>query len=739
VVVSKLPKPVEKCAWPGCPNDALCQLGNYGNRLVCSLHFEIVSGRKESLLAQSNQQLRVLENRYVELRSMADGSLLRTATFNNVDHIVVPIVTAVGDNVWWPANAPTPEFVPASVLAAHAFSRNNRPIVMGHPKSGGDYVSANDPKIIEECGFGQMFASQFENGRIKVEAWLDPAKAEKVGSDAVAVCERLQSGEQVEVSEGDYVVTRIEKGEFGGKPYGAVWISAVSDHLAMLAEGDVGACSNEMGCGGPRVAVLRASDGKDDKWAFGVPTAGATISTSALHTAALSQARRPSFTGTESVRWSKPSFADYIKYLDSSSEPPKTVAQCSSELKEKIAVHTLLGDPSASSFADLSLFPVVNPANDKLNERALRAVLSGRGSASVSDVALASAQEIARRLLNSEFSASIVTSQEGRIVMGQRKDSLFKRMLASIRASMSNNDLRWQLYKAVSKLEPGVEYVEDEDVDTGIFRYVVIVRYGDYWMDDSVIEYHYFQRTFTIDGDNNVTVNDDRVEYVYDENSAWKPLNEVFADTPEMTANCECKHKGDDNMKPTVSQAQKDLVSRLITSSGSPFEESDRSTLESMSEDKLGALADAYKEAEKVAENPAAPIAEASTVTASAASPAAGQRVLTEAEYLSLKSAADAFQRQQERHRANLVTSLKAACGSAFTEADLNGLDTPVLEKLAASHHVDMPATVDFSVRGIPTSGLSLSEADKLKAHKPSDTWGLALAKRNKQPNNVAN
>lgn len=691
-------------------------------------------------------QLRVLENRYVELRSMADGSLLRMATFNNVEHIVVPIVTAVGDNVWWPANAPTPEFVPASVLAAHAFSRNNRPVVMGHPKSGGEYVSANDPEILEEYGFGHMFASSFANGRIVVEAWLDPVKAEQVGPAAVSVCERLRAGEQVEVSEGDYVVTKVEKGQFNGKQYGAVWVSAVSDHLAMLHEGDVGACSNEMGCGGPRVAVLRASlDGS-----FGAAKAATSIDPDGKPTmriSALSQARRPTFTGTESVRWSKPSLADYVKYLDNSSEPPKTVGQCLTELKEKIAAHTLLGDPSASSFADLSSFPVVNPANDKLNERALRAVLVGRGSsADVSDTALASAQEIARRLLNSEFSVSISAS-EGTNTMknGETKNNLFKRMLASIRSAVSNNDLRWNLYKALCEIQPGVAFVEDEDVDTKIVTYCVIIRYGDYY--DSEMEYHYFQRGFDYDADANITLaaNATEVEFV----TGWEPVADATTATtiPEITAAAACgcaNEKGDKTMKPTVSQAQKDFVNRLIVSSVSPFEESDRGMLESMTEDKLKSLVDAYKEPEKVVEKAVAgpavetPAVTASAASASAVSPAPGQRVLTEDEYSALKTAADAFQRQQQARRGHLVTSLKAACGNAFTEADLNALDTHTLEKLAISHRIDTPASADFSLRGVPSSSLSLSEEDKLKAHKPTDTWAIALAEKNKRTGRVA-
>lgn len=582
--------------------------------------------------------LRVCENRYVSLRAMADGSLLRTAAFNGIDHLVVPIVTAVGDNVWWPANAPTPELVPASVLAAHAFSRNNRPIVMGHPKSGGDYCSANDPKILQEYAFGQMFASSFENGRIIVEAWLDPVRAAAVGPDAVSVIDRLRAGEQVEVSEGDFVVTVAESGEVNGKKYGARWVSAVSDHLAMLPAGDVGACDNKMGCGGPRVSVLRSNIG-------------------------------------------------------------------------------IVGSVGTN--------PIVHQVGYEIGNPSLR---------------FAGGKEV------------------------NMKESLFKRMAAKIKSAMSNNNLRWKLYKAISALEPGVEYVDDEDVAAGTVRYVVMICFGDSWASNSEMQFHYYQRTFTADTAGLVTVNDDRVELVYDETKAWVVLpaaeaEEIDEAEPEIAVtvaedgtvtDCKCHdvhntNKGESNMKPN--EAQKNLAGKLIAATASPFEESDRATLEGMSEAKLGSLVSKFADAATttttttttpaampepvavVVSTPVAPL----TASASAVVPQPGQRILTEAEYASLKTAADAFQAVQSARRTHLVLSLKTACGNAFTEADLNALDTPVLEKLAASHHIDMPASADFSLRGIPQSTLVTSEADKLAKHKPKDTWALALAAKNKR------
>ena len=190
------------------------------------------------------------KSRFAGLRAMADGSLLRTDSLHDKEYLVVPIVSAVGDRVWWPANSPVKELVPAEVLEAAYWSRNNRPIVAGHPKVNGEYVSANSPSILEQYSYGFTCNSTFEDKRVKVEAWFSREMAEKVGPAALNVISRLENGEMIEVSEGNYVVAVDEQGQIDGEEYKSKWITAINDHLATVNEG---ACNNEMGCGGPRV------------------------------------------------------------------------------------------------------------------------------------------------------------------------------------------------------------------------------------------------------------------------------------------------------------------------------------------------------------------------------------------------------------------------------------------------------------------------------------------------------
>jgi len=126
----------------------------------------------------------------------------------------------------------------------------------------------------------------------------------------------------------------------------------------------------------------------------------------------LRSARRPTFTGTESVPWSSPTFQTYTHALFSGAHLPGSVADLTQTQKNQIAAHTLLGDPQGATFAELSFFPVVNPRTGKLNERALRAVISGRGAqANIPQASKDSAQRMSRSLLNSEFDASLETQQ----------------------------------------------------------------------------------------------------------------------------------------------------------------------------------------------------------------------------------------------------------------------------------------------------------------------------------------
>jgi hypothetical protein len=176
---------------------------------------------------------------------------LRMDTFQGRSHLVVP-VTALMEGVIWPANAETPEYVPASELSALGW--DGRPVMHGHPIERGALVPADAPTTLDGGALGAVFNAAVRNGHLEMEAWIDPVRASRV-SGADRTLARLSAGETVEVSVGVFVEPESRSGEHGGKRYASVWRGIVPDHLAFLPEGQVGACSVAMGCGAQRHLV----------------------------------------------------------------------------------------------------------------------------------------------------------------------------------------------------------------------------------------------------------------------------------------------------------------------------------------------------------------------------------------------------------------------------------------------------------------------------------------------------
>lgn len=204
------------------------------------------------------------QERYVRLTGMAQGAEIRTAMFEDREHVVVPVIALVGDAVVRPMNSKGPELVPAEELAMAPSGWDGRPVLPDHPNGGKG--SANEPTTLERMSFGRMFHTLFENGKLKTEAWLDPERAAKVGRDAVRVIERCRAGESVEVSVGAWVTAEERAGIKNGMRYEAVWRDIVPDHLAMLPEGAEGACSVDMGCGAPRAARKEETMERANGW-----------------------------------------------------------------------------------------------------------------------------------------------------------------------------------------------------------------------------------------------------------------------------------------------------------------------------------------------------------------------------------------------------------------------------------------------------------------------------------------
>lgn len=183
---------------------------------------------------------------FITHASTVTGATTRYALLDGRKHLVVPVVALV-------AGVVNGFLVEPEELSHFADAWNGRPIPIRHPKQDGEYISANLPEVIERQVVGQFFNAHIADGeKLAGELWLDIAKCETLGGDALATLRRLEAGQPVEVSTAYFADVNPTIGNHNGKPYTGIQRNLRPDHLALLPD-DVGACSWKDGCGAPRV------------------------------------------------------------------------------------------------------------------------------------------------------------------------------------------------------------------------------------------------------------------------------------------------------------------------------------------------------------------------------------------------------------------------------------------------------------------------------------------------------
>jgi hypothetical protein len=592
--------------------------------------------------------------------------------------MVVPVIALVGDTVVKPMNSEGPEFVPAQELAQAPKGWDGRPVLPDHPNNGRS--SANEPHTLESYSFGRLFNTRFEDNKLKTEAWLDPEKAQRVGEKATDVIETLRAGDMVEVSVGAWVSTEKRSGVHNGRRYEYVWRGVVGDHLAMGLGGAEGACSIEDGCGAPR-----ANKG--------------TTKQAELRTL---------FDGDDS---------------------PSTVDDAPASLRRAIAARTLLGKPGAETFGDLAFFPVVNPSTGKLNEGALRAVIGGRGSqADIPDAAKESAQEMARQLLNSEFDADLEVAKmatiDTSVNVTLKPTKLLQRLLAPLGAwrvnqdddGLSDADLRESLWNALRAEEPGFDGIVEVFPDTNTVIYVTAPESELLW----------FRRTFAVDDEGAVSLNDDReqVEPVtkYEPVAASGGQGNNPAEGGEQV-NARTVAKGVNSMSNENMDA---LKKRLYDCKRCPFTEADAATLEAFTEESLTALAEFYaKQPEpqdiKTEEPKSEPIAAKADIEANKKEDMKTEELSRE-EWLArapedIRTLVSRYNAEETARRKELVAAL-GSTQEEFTKEQLESKPTEELVALSRLLKLGEPKP-DYSSRGLPVS------SDDATSFEPPDTYGL--------------
>lgn len=191
--------------------------------------------------------------------SVAAADEVTPGTFEGRDYLVVPVVGLVAGNVIRPMGSRGPELVTAAAIGMAPSSWDGRFVVLDHP---GAMESANSQETLEAKRLGMLFNTRFEDGRLKMEAWLDLERVEAVGAEAKLLVDKIVAGELVEISVGAWVVVDEVHGVGAdGKEYEYAWKLVIPDHFAMLPDGVTGACSVNSGCGAPRAASATAEDG----------------------------------------------------------------------------------------------------------------------------------------------------------------------------------------------------------------------------------------------------------------------------------------------------------------------------------------------------------------------------------------------------------------------------------------------------------------------------------------------
>jgi len=345
----------EKRQWVAIANSALERcLKEGGDQQTCEV----------SAIKQANGVAGNKESTYSEITAMSPYTIA-VRKHQGEKHLVVPVVMMV-EGVHNGSHGPL--YHPAEELGKFPESWNGIPVIVRHPQKDGVYVSANSPDIVDDQVIGRVYNTKFEDGKLKAEVWINEHKASLVYPEILSC---LRKGQPIDVSVGVFTDDEYISGEWNGEKYVGIAKNHRPDHLALLPN-ERGACSWTDGCG-----IRLNKEGNTPLEVY-----------------------KLSYKGTESTEWSAPALQDFG--VDGRWEDlPR-------EERARIAAHFLIGDADAPTFQDLK-FPVVNPKTGKLNERALRAVIGGRGTQvkGVSDEERKRARRQAYRLLIDEFDVDL--------------------------------------------------------------------------------------------------------------------------------------------------------------------------------------------------------------------------------------------------------------------------------------------------------------------------------------------
>ncbi len=196
---------------------------------------------------------RSAETQFTSFETNLKVNLIRWEMFEGQRHFVAPVILikeGVLNGILYTSEE----------LSKFPEAWNGRPVPILHPTKKGQPISANAPEVLERQNVGVLFNVVFEDDALKGEIWLNENKMNKIAPNLLR---KLKQGTMIEVSTGLFIEFAEARGRFKGTEFFQEAFNLRPDHLALLP-GEIGACSNEDGCGFPRANSQEDIDMTDD-------------------------------------------------------------------------------------------------------------------------------------------------------------------------------------------------------------------------------------------------------------------------------------------------------------------------------------------------------------------------------------------------------------------------------------------------------------------------------------------
>lgn len=685
----------------------------------------------------------MLKSRLITLASASYET--RTEMFEEREHLVVPIVALV-EGVVHAMNSEEPEFVGAAEFQHHPGGWDGRPIFEGHPIVDGEPVSGNAPEVLGTKRIGTVFNTAASGKKLQMEAWID---VELCAERAPDLLRRLQDGAPIEISVGTFVDTDDSSGMFKGKRYKGAWTGITPDHLALLPEGDVGACSRDAGCGVRAAAGESQPRDEKGRWtdAANTATSAADAASSAANavnfqkdTQKTADAHADAATAHEkaadahakaSQEATDALMKDYhdtiasshrkradghtkasgifatIKVKDASSKESRHMQDFKnlrnipqSEL-DKMDVKDYAG-PSKS-------FPIAAPEDIKAASHALGRAKGDRAAIKRKIV------EIAYRK-GSDYVAQLPDDWKRK---GDQPKTALSRVLAAVTGifrtaqdadEMGSNDLKNRLQEALLGIEDTCAWIDDyfPVTDPSHVVYTCMVPNGEVYGEAPYAypgyDYVQFERAFGLESDGTLTIQSARVRVR--SVSRWEPIEGAQPEADTVTT-ARVAEQNPATGAPTATSNE-----APISGDGSMTKAELITALDGATECQIKALADvlAGKPAPTVASAaapvvPVVPAVVAPVVAEVKETPAAAVEVtlndLLAKATPDQRAAFAGITAAAATKKADTITALKATGRNPFSDEQLLEMDQTALDRLVSLAGVQAPkAAIDYSIAG---------------------------------------